>query len=213
MHPMYQMPDGDSLRQGDILAVELVRERLRGHLDYFAEKPYFVAYCVLSQTCDLQKDRHVNYVTLAVVREITDAYSRHVPTTTEKTRSDLKSIISHNWNKRAYFYLHPNLDAKLQTASVADLRVSVSLSLAPGAENHYDALLEARRASMTEGYAAALGAMASQVYGRVATTDWDDLNLQPQSSGEYVENLWMEIKDKKMALQNEHTLKPGVETD
>ena len=95
MHPMYTTPAGSSLRQGDVLEAESVRSVLRGHLDYFAEKPYFVGFCVLTQTCDLQRDRRVHFMTLAVIREITDAFARHVPENKKTASTLLRSIISH----------------------------------------------------------------------------------------------------------------------
>lgn len=172
---MYENPVGNSLCQGDILAREIVAPVLQGHLDYFAQQEHFIGYCVVTQSCDLANGRCEDFVTLAVMRYIDEAFLRirfDRWDNAEKRRRMLENIINHDFNKRAYFYLPADNDMGVPEA-VVDLRVTFALD----SDLHYAKLLEARRVSLSDLYAAKLGWMMGHLFSRVATPDWDDAGL------------------------------------
>src|SRR5437867_2053482 len=127
-HPMYIERKGNCLWQGDLIeARKLIKSgALDGHQDYIKTRQDFVGYCVITQTCDLLRDRKgivsepgansksklrepVVFVHLAVIRRLTDFFLR---VDAEGQRRDtamdsLMKIISHNENKRGCYYLHP----------------------------------------------------------------------------------------------------------
>ena len=108
MHPMYQMPQvkGPELYQGDIIdRKELIRQdALRGHQDYMASRDDFSGFCVLTQSCDLVRNRCADFITLAVIRRIADVFDASAKDSSTKER--LLRLINHSEDKLGYFYLH-----------------------------------------------------------------------------------------------------------
>lgn len=171
-YPIYRKaPSSDLLCQGDILDSECLRGYLRGHQDYFAERPHFYRYMILTQTCDLarSKDR-ADFIFLAVIRKLRDAIGIRQIEEKDKTRNLLRDLYNHNYNKRGYFYLPEDPNYGIYEDSVVDLRVMFSLHKVA-----YPALLKARLGAITDVYAAQLGHMAGYMFGRVATPGWDEL--------------------------------------
>lgn len=172
-YPIYRKaPSPDLLCQGDILDSECLRNYLRGHQDYFADRPHFYRYMILTQTCDLarSKDR-ADFIFLAVVRKLTDAIGIRQIEEKDKTRNLLRDLYNHNYNKRGYFYLPRDINHGIYKDSVADLRVMFSLHKVA-----YPRLLKARIGAITDVYAAQLGHMAGYMFSRIATPGWDELN-------------------------------------
>lgn len=177
-YPIYQnTPDHETelLSQGDILDASVLSPSLKGHQDYFANRPYFYRFMVLTQSCDLNRDRGMaDFIFLAVIRRLREAIGiRHVENSTARNRTDklLVELYNHNYNERGFFYLPENPQFGIDEDSVVDLRVMFSLY-----RSHYDTLLKSRLGAMTALYAAKLGHIAGHMFNRVATPGWEELN-------------------------------------
>jgi hypothetical protein len=174
MHQVYrEIADPRSnLCQGDIIDAKLVRPALLGHQDYMAEREDFHAFCVMTQTCDLVRAQDpAEYITLAVIRTVTNVYERGEKPARLKDR--LKPIVGHQQNKRHYFYLPKEPKAGIENPSVVDLRVTFALHT----QLHYDQIVAARRMGMNHIFAANLGWMTSYVFSRIAMPEWDDKGM------------------------------------
>jgi hypothetical protein len=198
MHPMYKKQDGTDLWQGDIIDREaLVRHgALRGHQDYIESRGDFVAFCVVTQTCDLvrERDRCVDFICLAVIRRLVDVFSAEAATggRRSKTRSSLEKIINHRENKEGYFYLHAEPGVIDADGAVVDLRTTFSLY----AKKHYDQIYRSRVLSLDDVYANKLGWMAGHLFSRVPNLEWDDLKQEGGETAEqYVGRMLDEIKN------------------
>jgi hypothetical protein len=141
---------------------------MEGHQDYILERADFEAFCLMTQTCDLVRTREEEFITLAVVRVITNIFDKP-GAKKDSTANKLKSIIQHRANTR-FFYLYKEPDAGIERDSVVDLRVMFALH-----KKHYDEIVAARKMSMNGLYAAHLGWMAGNVFSRIAMPEWDDI--------------------------------------
>ena len=121
MHQMYKLPRDSNLWQGDIIGSHKLRPALVGHQDYLAERADFEAFCIMTQTCDLVRPRESEFITLGVVRKITNIFDKSEARKTS-TADRLKNIIQHRANTR-FFYLYPEPQAGVLDDSVVDLRV------------------------------------------------------------------------------------------
>src|SRR5262245_39561691 len=122
MHPMYQMPQdkGPELYQGDIIdREELIRTgALRGHQDYMALRDDFSGFCIVTQSCDLVRCRCADFITMAVIRRISDVFDASAKDASTKER--LRRLINHSEDKLGYFYLHREPAIKVDEGSVVD---------------------------------------------------------------------------------------------
>ena len=166
-------PSADLLCQGDILDAECLRENLIGHQDYFADRPWFYRYMIVTQTCDLYCRRQMSdFIFIAVILRLREAFGiREVEQSKNSVRSLLRALYNHNYNKRGFFYLPHDARQGIEEDSVADLRVMFSIY-----RGHYPDLLKARRGAITDVYAAQLGHIAGYMFSRVATPGWEELN-------------------------------------
>lgn len=183
-YPIYREPPSPrNLCQGDILDPECLCENLKGHQDYFAERPHFYRYMIVTQTCDLVSDREISdFIFLSVVRRLSEAFGRrHVENrrARDRTKQLLSDLLNHNYNKRGFFYLPKDERQSIDEDSVVDLRVMFSLH-----KSHYQDLLNARRGAITDVYAAQLGHMVGYMFSRIATPGWDELNPGQELSEE-----------------------------
>jgi len=172
MHGMYRLPHGSELCQGDIIERPALSCALEGHQDYIARRPGFEAFCIMTQTCDLVIKRQTEYITLAVVRTITEIFDRN-EAQKSRTADLLKNIVQHRANTR-FFYLYPERRAGISEDSVVDLRVMFALH-----KRHYEQIVSARKMSMNDLYAACLGWMVGNVFSRIAMPEWQDLKGVP----------------------------------
>jgi hypothetical protein len=181
MHPMYRAPTaGANLCQGDIISSEHLTRigALAGHMDYIASRKDFKAFCILTQTCDLVPGQCADFITLAVVRIMTNVFSKEAVASQrgkDRVANILRGVLEHRQNSRDYFYLYPELSAGLEEDSVVDLRVMFALH-----NKHYSQISEARRMSMHELYAANLGWMTGNIFSRIAMPVWSQLQLGEQ---------------------------------
>lgn len=198
VHPMYRLPENASvLCQGDLISSKrlVATGALKGHQDYFAKRVDFPLFCVMTQTCDLQRPRCKEYITLAVVRLLRNVFDKHSVKNWEardKTGKKLAPIIEHENNSRDYFYLHPEPRYEIHEHSVIDLRVMFSLS----SKLHYDQIVSSRTLSMNELYAANLGWMAGNVFARVALPPWEKIHPEGETKKARIEKLIKLIQDK-----------------
>lgn len=176
----------DDLRQGDIIRrTDALLKVLSKVLSYFCDDRY-TGFLVLTQSCDLVrrngdpcKAEHIN---LCVVRELEPL----LPSILEPCcgagipgvfASDnrvyaeqlLKRVLNQNDQAHGLFYLHPDADVGIATASVATLRVSIALR-----REHYGMLQECRCGRLGPEYSNKLGWLTGNLYSRIATPDWED---------------------------------------
>jgi len=168
MHSMYRRLKGHEklhLWQGDVIGRHrLIKEgALTGHQDYLAARSDFPAFCVITQTCDLMANRRVDFITLAVIRDLKNIFSAYDATGNRKngTKSLLDKIINHRENK-GFFYLHVNPPLVGDGGAVVDLRTSFALH-----KKHYQQILRARTLSLVEAFANKLGWMAGNLLSRI----------------------------------------------
>ena len=168
MHPMYRrLKPHEKLHlwQGDVIDRQLLEAEgaLAGHQDYLAARSDLPAFCVVTQTCDLMPRRRVDFITLAVVRNLRSLFSSSDATGDRKnsTYSLLEKIINHRENK-GFFYLHPHHDLIPESGAVVDLRTSFALY-----KEHYEQILRSRKVGLTEVFAHKLGWMAGHLFSRV----------------------------------------------
>jgi hypothetical protein len=176
LHPMYRVRlDDPNLWQGDIISREKLIENgaLKGHQPYIESRVDLVAFCVVTQTCDLVKARCVEFIYLAVIRRLTDVLGKKAVESNKgrgDTRSLLKRIVNHNGNKPGYFFLHAA--PAIGDDWVVDLRTVFSLV----SRLHYPAIHQSRIVSLDEVFANKLGWMMGNMFARVPTPTWDEMN-------------------------------------
>lgn len=167
----YRESQESHLCQGDILKPETLRPHLKGHQDYFANGPYFYRLMVITQTCDLarEKDR-CNFIFIAVIRKLSEAIGirQFEDGARDTTRRLLQDMLTYRYNKRGFFYLPQNEQQGIEEPSVVDLRVMFSLHKA-----HHGALVNARCGGIAELYAVQLGQLIGQMFNRVAMPDME----------------------------------------
>ncbi len=182
-------PDAD-LCQGDILQpTHEIRSLLAEVHPHFNNDKY-VAFVVLTQTCDLvRRDREPcksRYVNLAVVRPLRDvllplldrvcqrvrlggAAVDGVYTFETKFRAEqlVERILNQNAQAEGLFYLHSDMAVGIAVPSVALLQVSVAVR----AQEHYDKLVRARSGRLRDEFQSKLGWLIGNLFSRVATED------------------------------------------
>lgn len=178
-------PDSD-LQQGDILSrTDELLTVLKNVHSYFCDERY-LAFIVVTQSCDLVRRKagscKARHISLAVVRE----FDRVLPSlisevcafkNTTILRSELKleakefvsRILDQNEQAKGLFYLHPSADAGIATASVAFLRITITLR-----QEHYDLLQSCRVGRLEPEFTNKLGWLVGNLYSRVGTPDWAD---------------------------------------
>jgi len=212
IHRMYKDPTSlpsrelNWLRQGDIIERDRLIDSgaLSGHQEYIKQNPeFFCGFCVLTQTCDLVRETEqdvvgkkrkprtpVEFIALAMIRRLTDVFDE--TDVTGDTRNLLKTIVNHNYNKRAYFFLHQDPEAGIGEDWIVDLRTCFSLV----SDYHYDQILIARLVCLDDVYANKLGWMAGHIFSRVATKEWQDFEMK-QTESEYISSVLERISKVK----------------
>lgn len=177
---------GDDLQQGDIIRRDpALLTVLSQVLSHFCDQRY-TTFLVLTQSCDLVRRNEeackAEHINLCVVREL----GPFLPTLLEPccgtgitgvfdydrrwyAEQLLKRLLNQNEQARCLFYLHPDADVGIATASIALLRVSIALR-----REHYSMLQDCRCGRLEPEFVAKLGWLAGNLYSRVATPDWED---------------------------------------
>lgn len=178
-------PNSD-LAQGDILVrtegLDSLTDSIHSH---FSDKKY-LGFIVLTQSCDLVQRQGrcgAKYITLAVFRsldELLPSFFEHLGTPRiaqvfpEEAKDRLKQLLTRIFNQNeqsmGLFYLHDDLDSGISVPSVALLRVAIAYK-----SQHYDNLKAARRGRLRPAFSSKLGWLTGNLFGRVATPDWDYL--------------------------------------
>lgn len=175
----------DDLFQGDIIAREPLLDLLGKVHSHFCD-PKYLAFIVITQTCDLvvRKSRcKSQYISLAVIRSIssllpdllTEMCCPAAPGVyPEESRLEVEEFLQRvlNQNEQAHgmVYLYPDGDLGFAEHAVALLRVSISLR----SKEHYDSLRKARVGRLDTEYRNNMGWLAGNLYSRVDTTDWGE---------------------------------------
>ena len=176
--------DGADLAQGDIIEPTAdIKSVLREVHPHFLDAKY-VSFMVLSQSCDLV--RRLGYrgqpINLCVIRELSSISAQllericgsEIPglfraESLNEARRFLERVINQNEQAIGLFYLHPDADAGISTASVAMLRIAIALRT-----DHYAKLVVGRRGRLRPEFQAKLGWLIGNLYSRVGTEDWTE---------------------------------------
>ncbi len=177
----------DDLRQGDILLpTDALRHLFAEVHPYFDDEKY-LGFLVVTQTCDLVRDRCAQYISVAAVRQLSAVVPGLLDTVchplghsgvyNEKDRSRandfLQRLFNQNEQRLGLFFLCADAEAGIGSDAVAFLRVSVSFQ-----QQHYDTLRAARSGRLTEPFANKLGWLVGNLYARVGTDDWPAADLK-----------------------------------
>lgn len=183
---IFKPPEGahfDALRQGDLLLrTARVREALSQGHQHYANHPAYTHFLVLTQSCDLAVRVggrfRAPYITICAAKplsayldkKLADAFAERDPIRVGRSamykgaEGVIKRLIS-NTSEEVFF-----LDALVAPSVSEPLCAFLQLSIALKAE-HYDALLKAKQAEMTDIFSAKVGWMTGNLYSRVATPD------------------------------------------
>lgn len=215
-HFTYHLPlDDENLHQGDVISrtneVNALIKEVHPHFDDPVKYPFFL---VLTQTCDLvkrdNKSCKARYISLAVVRPLTDVLNRIVQDkqykpfqiengiisieSIEKVKQQLARII--NNNEPEYFYIYRQPSSGIVEDQSAFLKVSIAIR----ADLHYDSLLLAKVLQWKEAFEHKLGYLVGTSYSRIGTEDWPEKDL--------AEKIDQYIKDANVLPLEKKILKP-----
>ncbi len=185
MHYVYREPDKASLNQGDVLdrtpALVALLEQYHQH---YAHHPSYRYFVVLTQSCDLVRrggPPKSPYIAVAAARPIgelilreaakyQEEWQRETKVVGSKAKERLIMFIQHllDNNEPQYFYLHNDISLGIHEACCVHLALSVALRA-----EHYDTILAAKIAQLTDTFQAKLGWLIGNMYSRVGTTEWD----------------------------------------
>ncbi|MEI8374630.1 MAG: hypothetical protein WCJ35_17530 [Planctomycetota bacterium] len=195
----------DDLQQGDIVRRSpSLLEVLSEVLSHFCDERY-TAFLVVTQSCDLvTRNENVckaDYINLCVIRELEPLLptllepccGAGIPGIFDSERrlyaeQLLKRVVNQNEQAQGLFYLHPDADVGIPTASVALLRVSIALR-----RDHYRMLQECRCGQLEPEYAAKLGWLTGNLYSRIATPDWEEQEKDESASAKQAQSLLRRI--------------------
>ncbi len=186
-HYIYEEPDKNELCQGDVLDRNpALLDLIRKYYPYIVDNPQYKYYQILTQSCDLAiRDKQLPnapYITIAVVRPISDALVREVrkdqelwqqakkvvvPKTFDKMVLFTESLIDNN--RDGYFYLHEDTSLGIFGYNCTFLNLSVSLKA-----DHYGSFLDAKIAQIKDPFRAKLGWLVGHMFSRVGTEEWND---------------------------------------
>jgi hypothetical protein len=195
MHFTYtDTPNPYALSQGDLLKrTPALNEVLAAIFPHYHANPVNKFFLVLTQSCDLviRGERcKSRYITIAAVRPLSvvidrelQRFQRHPLERALKFCSrqhfgalaDLMERLLNN-NESQYFYLRRDPFAGLAEDHCAFLQLSVPLK----AELHYQTLLAAKIAQLSEPFEHKLAYLVGNLFGRVGTEDWLPHHATPE---------------------------------
>jgi hypothetical protein len=187
MHFTYkEQPDTVNLCQGDLLRRtpaldDVLRDIHRHYFETVANR----LFIVLTQSCDLvlRTGRCKSaYITIAAVRELEfvlerelwkfqrSAIERDLNLCDIRYQTDMLRFMERllNNNESEYFYLRREPAFGLDSDMCALLQLSVPLK----SDRHYETLLQAKMAQLSESFEHKLAYLLGTIYGRIATEDW-----------------------------------------
>jgi hypothetical protein len=184
-HFTYCAPEGNDLRQGDILLkTNAISEILKEVHPHYQKKDDYTHFIVLTQSCDLvrrdDKLCKAKYISIATIRPFQLVLEREIAKHQDKFASDagvcsvkFKSLLEQfvkrilNNNEPEYFYLEQEPIFQIYEPSCAFLRLSIALRA-----DHYGCLFDARTLSLRDIFQAKLGWLIGNIYSRIGTEDW-----------------------------------------
>lgn len=192
--------DFASLRQGDLL---LRTKRLKEALDeghkHYASHPDYTHFLVLTQSCDLAvrgaDSFRAPYITICAIKALDSYLEKKLAGVFANTGGPLRigrlamqraaegivnRLISNTSDE--VFFLDAFVAKSVGEPMCAFLQLSIALH-----SRHYDALLAAKQAEMTDVFAAKLGWMTGNLYSRVATPDLYETN--PEAAAVFQEKM------------------------
>lgn len=187
MHFTYNAAaDPYSLLQGDLLKrTPQLNEVLATVFPHYNANPDNRLFIVVTQSCDLVlRDGRCKspYITIASVRPLAlvlereilryqhDPLERALHLCNKKHFPELAEFMERllNNNESRYFFLRKDNFAGLDTDHCAFLQLSIPLK----AERHYQTLLAAKVAQLSDPFQHKLAYLVGQMFGRIATEDW-----------------------------------------
>lgn len=188
-HYAYEDPDKTQLRQGDVLkrTPELIK-LLREYHPHYAANPDYQFFAVVTQSCDLvkrgKKPPKAPYIAIAAARTLEETllreaakgqsdWQREAKVIGDREKNNLLMFLQRviDNNESGYFYLHNDQKLRIHTPCCVFLALTVTLRA-----QHYELLLDAKIAQLTDTFQAKLGWLIANMYGRVGTTEWDTEN-------------------------------------
>lgn len=174
----------EELSQGDLLhrTPELAAAIRQAHAHY-ADAPSYTHFLVLTQSCDLvrrPKKCKAPYITICAVRPLTIAVDRELTSLIDQLRGCPIPVGSTQSEVLAKQYLERVLNNTVDglffvpkgSANTVDEHMCAFLPLSIALKTeHYDECLRAKVAQARPIFAAKIGSLASNLYGRVATPD------------------------------------------
>ena len=185
-HYVYNSPDKSQLRQGDVLQLTpKLAELLQEFHPHYAKHPEYQLFAITTQSCDLVKREgkppKTPYIAIAAARTLEETLLREASKTQtrwqketkvigERERSTLSMFLQRLFdnNEPGFFYLHADQSLGIHTSCCVVLALAVTLR-----SEHYELLLDAKIAQLTDTFQAKLGWLIAQMYGRVGTTEWN----------------------------------------
>jgi len=176
----------NDLQQGDILEpTQELRNILHSVHPHFLN-PKYTAFLIVTQSCDMVcrkgKMPDTRYINITVVRPLETVLHTFLSHVCEcvadgvylkESKADARRLMERIFNQNeqslGVFYLHPDVSAGIDTASVSLLRVKVTLHV-----EHYEVLREARRGRLNSAFRSKLGWLVGNLYARIGTPDWSD---------------------------------------
>lgn len=206
-----ESPPTDTLEQGHVLQKsEAIQSLLATYHPYYAQHDENKFFVVLTQSCDLvqrQGGCGARYISIAPVRPLKTIVRREFegkldnvaaggqPFGSQRTRGTFEQFLNRlfNNNEPPFFYF----EAEHQRGIYEDMCAMLSLPISLKPE-HYNTLLAAKLAGITDVFQAKLGWLLGQMYSRVGTPD-----LPPETMSTRVKQytdgaaLWLDDQDVK----------------
>ena len=206
-----ESPPTDALEQGDVLQkTPAIQELLTKYHPYYAQHDENKFFVVLTQSCDLvRRSAHcgARYIALAPIRPLKTIVRREFegklenvqpgaqPFGSQRTRVTFEQFLNRlfNNNEPPFFYFEAAHQRGIYEDMCAMLALPISLK-----PEHYEALLAAKLAGISDVFQAKLGWLLGQMYSRVGTPDLPPATMSKRVK-EYTEGaaIWLEDQDAK----------------
>lgn len=205
------LEQGDLLRRSDALLALL--DKYHPYYKSREENKYFA---VLTQSCDLVRRSGgvgARYLALAPVRPLRTILRREFegklenigpgaqPFGAQRTRTSMEQLLGRLFNNNEpQFFFYPQ-ESSIGIAEDSCAILALSISLKP---EHYDTLLSAKIAGISDVFQAKLGWLVGQMYSRVGTPDTAPADLT-RKVNEYLKGVALWLEEPQLAA-----LRPAV---
>ena len=204
-----ESPPSDRLEQGDVLdKTAALSDLLATYHPYYAQHQENKFFVVLTQSCDLVRREgrcKARYISIAPVRPLRSVLKREFegkldnvglgqqPFASVRVRNTLEQFLQRlfNNNEPAFFYFESANTSGIYEEMCAMLALPISLK-----PEHYESLLRAKLAGISDVFQAKLGWLLGQMYSRVGTPDLEPSKLTAKVS-EYTDGIAVWLEDSK----------------